>query len=159
MLAGGLGQYSQQALLAKAEDGIGADDQVVEHLDLHGRGFQHQGPGQYLVLLGWLHVAIGGVVGKYQGCHATSQGRLDDAPGINGGPVDGTLLQSLDAIPQEAIGGVQVPYLEDLMRERADFDAPKARQGTEVGKRVTLLGRLLEVEARMRRGVCSAPVW
>ena len=71
MPAGGLGRYSQQTLLTKAEDPVSGDNQVVEDFDLHRRRRQHQGSCQYFILFGWLYLPIGVIVGEYQGGSTT----------------------------------------------------------------------------------------
>src|SRR3990170_2087047 len=66
------------------KEGVAADALVAEV----GGASSHQRPGQKLVLLAWLHVAVRVIVGEHDRCGPPPQRGLDHAPRVHRRTVD-----------------------------------------------------------------------
>ena len=97
-----------EALVGEGEitAGVGADDDMVENLDLKEPGGEDEVPGQFPVAEGGLGVAGRVVVAEDEGGGVVEEGRFHDLAGVDGGGVD--VSDALELGRDELILGVHV---------------------------------------------------
>jgi hypothetical protein len=65
------------------------------------------------------------IVCKHERRRAALQGGFDHRSRIDGCPIDGALLESLDTVPQKPVARIEIRNLEDLVLERPYSHAPE----------------------------------
>src|SRR5262249_2526074 len=82
-----------------------------------------------------------------RGC-AASQGRFYNSTRIDSSPVNRAYFEFLDTLPEQAVAGIKVADVKDLMWKRTNPRSPKSVEGIRLPQALALLSALLQVQVR-----------